>query len=144
MSERGNIPGPLRIWFLTAALAAAAVSIVSCGKGPAPTQTGPRKRTVTVKVYLESGTLYVNPATVVLSKSGKELIEWDCTGAPDCAMDFDPDPSKRPFTLSHFQGQGAQSDLPVVDYDPANPCKKYKYKVTAGGQALDPDVIVER
>ncbi len=149
MSAHAGTPKRLGALVVAAIALACAVLLVGCRKETtSPSSTGPSKHKVTVRIILEADGLHAHPSTVVLSKGGHELIEWEClAGAAECKMDFDPDPTKRPFKQSHFEKNGAQSDEPVVGYDPANPCKRYKYTVSvpgAGVPPLDPDVIVEK
>jgi hypothetical protein len=92
---------------------------------------------VTITSKFAGGNLEVHPSTVVLHKSINEQVVWECPSGEDFDVDFGND---TPFANSRFDHANPRSGLPQV---PPDPTKKYKYIVRAGGQKLDPDVIVE-
>ncbi len=93
--------------------------------------------TVTITSKFGGGNLEVHPSTVVLHKDLNEEAVWECPSGEDFEVDFG---TNTPFTKSKFSQADPRSGRPTV---PADPAKRYKYTVRAGGQTQDPDVIIQ-
>ncbi|SRR5712692_3005102 len=114
--------------------------------GTAPAVAGPKRIDIIIKSPPVGASMEVKPGRFQISMGNNEQVEWFCASAASSGFTVEFDPNDCPFAQSKFVSPNAG---PI----PSGPIKGslaplgknhfYKYKVTVGGNVLDPEGQVD-
>ena len=99
--------------------------------------TAPRREYRVVTVYIKTGSqpsVDLDPVNVSIGR--KDVICWHCEGDHKWQVDFGSD---SPFDQNQFSESHCCSGPAKAGAE----TRQYKYTVSAGGETLDPGVIVD-
>jgi hypothetical protein len=106
------------------------------GTAPALQTTGVKRVNIIFTNSPAQNSIIVDPDHFKISKHLREQVEWNCTTS-GFSIDFEGD---CPFDTPHFERPDPGS-IPSGVANKTGP--SFKYKVTIGGNVLDPDGQVD-
>jgi hypothetical protein len=115
--------------------------------GTAPAMQGPKPIEIVIVKPPTGARMEVTPGRFRISKKNDEQVAWHCASAAETGFTVEFDPNDNPFEKGpRFASPDAGPILSgrIKDAVLSDTTHFYKYKVTVGGNVLDPDGEVDQ